>query len=180
MARPRGEGVEVKRVVMLIISDVSRDPRVERGARALAKDGFAVSIVFPEALVPPEALPLDWGEAIDFLPIAGGFFHFVTQFPYIVDHQLLEAAFGVANPFAFHCHDLWTALVGLYAAHRSGAYCVADFHEWYSENVTQSALTAEFGPHSPIKRHLYKRLRAGVYGTSGCRDYGLRVNSEGA
>jgi glycosyltransferase involved in cell wall biosynthesis len=60
------------------------------------------------------------------------------------------------RPFAYHCHDLNTALIGLRAAHAAGARWVCDFHEWSSENVTWNAANAAWEPHEPAKAALFR------------------------
>jgi hypothetical protein len=53
--------------------------------------------------------------------------------PWLLGTTMHEAAIR-HRPYAIHCHDLTTAVIGLSAARTTGAYCLCDFHEWYSEN----------------------------------------------
>jgi glycosyltransferase involved in cell wall biosynthesis len=143
-------------VVMLVISEVWRDPRVEREARSLAAAGFRVKIVYPDFFSAVLGLgPLDWGEGIEFRPLPGHLWHFIGSFPYLLGGEFLKAVEG-ERPFAFHAHDLSTALIALAAARTAGAHCVCDFHEWYSENVTWSARHGRYLPHPWLKKLVYR------------------------
>jgi glycosyltransferase involved in cell wall biosynthesis len=134
---------------MLAVSEVFRDPRVEHEARALAGAGFHVKILYPEywseALGP---ISLNWGPGIVFVPLPGHFGAYVSRFPYLLGFNLLRRALR-ERPFAFHAHDLRTAIVALAAARIRHAHCVCDFHEWYSENVTWLERERRYAPHPP-------------------------------
>jgi len=57
-----------RRVVMLAISNLRIDPRIEREARALAERGYEVIVVAPDISNPPltgNTLP-DWGDNVTF------------------------------------------------------------------------------------------------------------------
>jgi glycosyltransferase involved in cell wall biosynthesis len=143
-------------VVMLVISEVWRDPRVEREARSLAAAGFRVKIVYPDFFSAVHGLgPLDWGAGIEFRPLPSEFHHFIYGFPYLCGADFLKAI-ECERPFAFHAHDLSTALIALAAARAANAYCVCDFHEWYSENVTWNARRGRWVPHPWIKKLVYR------------------------
>ncbi len=122
-------------VVMLVVSDLRIDPRVEREARALADAGYRVSVLCPD-LGQGElaAHDLDWGSGISFEILPWTAASFVNEQPGFMAHELYERAVR-RRPFAFHAHDLNTAFAGLAAARRTGAHFIADFHEWTSENV---------------------------------------------
>jgi glycosyltransferase involved in cell wall biosynthesis len=134
-------------IVMLAVSEVFRDPRIEREARALAAAGFQIKILYPEywstALRP---VALDWGPGISFVALPEYFGAYVYGFPYLLGFNLLRRAMR-ERPFAFHAHDLRTSIVALAAARMTNAHCVCDFHEWYSENVTWSEREGRYAPH---------------------------------
>ncbi|MEO7725951.1 MAG: glycosyltransferase family 4 protein, partial [Burkholderiales bacterium] len=141
---------------MLVISEVWRDPRVEREARALAEAGFEVEILFPDYFshIYPGG-PVSWGERIAFSPLPAETYKYIFGFPYLFGRSYLDAAVK-RKPFAFHCHDLNTALVGLAAARITGAHCICDFHEWYSENVSWDPVRGKFVPHHFLKRRIFR------------------------
>ncbi len=143
-------------VVMLVISALRVDPRVERAARALARAGWRVEVVAPDMSTPPaREVPLDWGPGVRFHLLPFDVSNDVMRAPWMVSTALFNAAMNF-RPFAFHCHDLMTALVGLRAARRTGARCVCDFHEWHSENVTWSDAAAGWEAHPPQKQRLFR------------------------
>ncbi len=157
---PRGEALcdpgAPRKIVMLVISEVWRDPRVEREARALAAAGFEVEILFPDYFSHIYSGTFaSWGERISFSPLPMESYKFIFGFPYLFGRSYLEAA-AKRKPYAFHCHDLNTALVGLAAARITGAYCVCDFHEWYSENVSWEPVKGEFVPHHFLKKRMFR------------------------
>ncbi len=152
-ARPGGSSLQI---VMLVISEVWQDPRVEREARALAAVGYKVKILYPDFFSEPLNLPpLNWGPGITFRPLPGYYHSFVHQFPYLFGREFLDAACE-EGPFAFHAHDLCTSLIALAAARNKNAHCVCDFHEWYSENVTWNPRKNAYGPHPWLKKVIYK------------------------
>lgn len=143
-------------VVMLAISNLHVDPRVERAARALAAAGFHVRVIYPDAY-PPYAYdqPIDWGERVTLLPLSRKAGEFVSQPAWLLGEEMHEAA-RLERPFAFHCHDLTTSVIGLSAARATGALCVADFHEWYSENVSWDFDRSTWGPHPSLKQQFFR------------------------
>jgi glycosyltransferase involved in cell wall biosynthesis len=145
-------------VVMLALSDARTDPRVEREARALASAGFRVKIIYPDAYSPRFAeAPIDWGPGISFRPAPARAGAFVVACPWLWGGPMRRLA-GQERPFAFHAHDLSTALAALSAARKTGARFVADFHEWYSENVYWSPLRGRWRPHPWWRRLLFRRV----------------------
>lgn len=147
-----------RQVVMLAVADMRIDPRVEREARALAAADYEVVVIWTDPLSAVEPLPpVDWGLGVSFrsLPESAGTFS--RQYPGFLGVALLTAALEY-RPFAFHGHDLDTALVALTAARRAGAHAVCDFHEWYSENVTWAPLSRTYRPHSRLRRAGYRWL----------------------
>lgn len=143
-------------IVMLVISQVWCDPRVERAARTLAAAGYRVKIVYPDFFSPPDApMTIDWGEGISFRPLPGHYYTYIDRFPYLLGVRYLRAVLQ-EQPFAFHAHDLHTALIGLAAAWMRRAHCVCDFHEWFSENVSWDVKRNAWGPHPPLRRWIYR------------------------
>jgi glycosyltransferase involved in cell wall biosynthesis len=149
---------EGRQISMLVVSDLRIDPRVEREARALAQAGYPVTILFPDICRPPVTeQPLNWGSGIAFCPLPVDVSNYVLTFPWLFSSRMYRAA-CLQRPFAFHCHDLTTSLIGLAAAQRTGARCVCDFHEWLSENVSWNARAASWVPHHPVRRRLYRAI----------------------
>jgi glycosyltransferase involved in cell wall biosynthesis len=146
-------------VVMLVVTALDRDPRVERGARTLAANGFKVTVICPawRGASPRTAAQLDWGPGVTFRILPRRAARFAFYFPYLFGGSMLRAA--MREPaWAYHAHDLTTALIGLAAAARKRAACVCDFHEWYSENVTYHRRSQTYRPHPPLKRRLFQAV----------------------
>lgn len=160
-AQNLGIGVEPRgrQVVMLVVADLRFDPRVEREARALAAGGYAVRVIWTDPLFSQtgKPTPIDWGEGIEFQSLRERDGRFTRQFPGFLGTAMLDAAL-VHRPFAFHGHDLSTALIALVAGRRSGAHVLCDFHEWYSENVSWRPLRRIYTPHSRALRRAYRWL----------------------
>jgi glycosyltransferase involved in cell wall biosynthesis len=157
-ARPRPVGPgEKPRIVMLVFSYLPVDPRVEREAKALVASGFEVTVICPE-WSPPAPAP-DWGPHIQIRVIpSNGVLHCYDQFfPYVYDPRLLQAALE-EDAWAYHSHDLNTALPALVAAAKKRVPCVCDFHEWFSENVTFNWTTRVYEPHPKLKRRIFQLL----------------------
>lgn len=154
-----GEQASGRTIVMVVVADMRVDPRVQREARALAAGGFQVHVIWTDPQLGPGGRQpeIDWGENITFEALPRDAGRFSSQFPGIFGRQLLNAALA-HRPFAFHGHDLNTALVVLTAARRTGAHAVCDFHEWYSENVTFSPLRGVYTPHSFLQKAAYRWL----------------------
>jgi glycosyltransferase involved in cell wall biosynthesis len=147
-------------IVMLSVSDMRIDPRIEREARALAHAGFEVLIIWPSvSLSDNEIGGIDWGPGITFkrLPFAAG--EFVRRFPGYCGREMLLAALQF-KPLAFHGHDLSSGLIALTAAKKTGAYAVVDFHEWFSENVSWRANAWQ--PHRFPQKQAYQWLERQV------------------
>jgi glycosyltransferase involved in cell wall biosynthesis len=147
-----------RRIVMLISSNLHNDPRVQREAVVLARNGFPVTIVCPSwAPTVAGCGWLDWGPDIDFriLPQSAG--RFVLHFPHLLGRRMLAAALA-EDAWAYHAHDLDMALIAMVAAARKRVACVCDFHEWYSENVTFSKRRQRYRPHPPLKRWVYRAV----------------------
>jgi glycosyltransferase involved in cell wall biosynthesis len=141
---------------MLVISDVRTDPRVEREARVLAKAGFRVTIIWPDAYPPSFAdRPVDWGPGIRFLAAPARARGYVFGFPWLWGGAMHRLALR-ERPLAFHAHDLNTALAALSAARKADALFVADFHEWFSENVHWNPWRKVWRPLSDFKRSLFR------------------------
>jgi glycosyltransferase involved in cell wall biosynthesis len=142
-------------IVMLVVSDLRHDPRVEREARALADGGFSVKVLFPDYFSGAGGVTLDWGRNVEFKPLPANDHLFIYEFPWLLGDALLQAALR-ERPFAYHCHDLTVGLIGLAAARTTGALCICDFHEWYSENVSWNIRKEAWVPHSGLKRWVYR------------------------
>jgi alpha-maltose-1-phosphate synthase len=99
--------------------------------------------------------PLDWGPGISFRPLPGHFASFIHGFPWMFERGILDALLE-ERPFAIHCHDLSVALIGLAAARCIGCYCVCDFHEWYSENVSWNWDEQRYEAHPRFKSFVYR------------------------
>ena len=144
-------------IVMLVVTALDRAPRVERGARVLAANGFQVTIICPawRGVSLQTAAQIDWGPGITFCILPKRAARFAFYFPYLFDGHMLRAA--VREPaWAYHAHDLTTTFIGLIAAAHKRAVCVCDFHEWYSENVTYHSWSQTYRPHPPLKRWLFQ------------------------
>ncbi|WP_156395775.1 glycosyltransferase family 4 protein [Bosea sp. Leaf344] len=147
-----------RQIVMLVIADIRFDPRVEREARVLAAGGFQVHVIWTDPQWNGSSCTaVDWEERITFEALPMSAARFSEQFPGFLGRDMLKAA-QAHEPFAFHAHDLNTALIALTAARQSGAHVVCDFHEWYSENVTWSPLRGVYRSHSRARRAAYRWL----------------------
>lgn len=154
------KGCDPGHVVMLVVSALRIDPRVEREARALASNGFRVTVICPDISSPPLLeQPIEWGANVEFDILGWQAASFINQYPWMHGDLMLEAALKY-RPLAFHCHDLSTALIGLAAARSVGARCVCDFHEWYSENVSWDSVKLAYVPHPESTRTLYQAAEA--------------------
>ncbi|MGX5735314.1 glycosyltransferase [Bosea thiooxidans] len=153
-----GRAPSGRQVVMLAVADMRIDPRVEREARALAAAGYEVVVIWTDPLpASAEPPPVDWGPGVSFRSLRQSAGTFSQQYPGFLGAVLLDVALEY-RPFAFHGHDLDTALVALTAARRTGAHAVCDFHEWYSENVTWVPLSRTYRPHSRLRKAGYRWL----------------------
>ena len=156
LRKRRNRGTDNNHIVMLVVSDLRIDPRVEREARALAAAGFSITVLCPDISRPPlREVPIDWGSSIAFHLLSWEAASFIHHFPWVGGQQMFHAA-SKYRPMAFHCHDLTTSLMGLAAARHSGAACICDFHEWYSENVSWDAKTLTYIPHPFMKKAIYR------------------------
>jgi glycosyltransferase involved in cell wall biosynthesis len=145
-------------VVMLVISELRIDPRVERAARSLAAAGYSVRIVAPDLCRPPgREDPLDWGAGVEFHWLDPMVASYVMGPPWLYSQKLVDAV-RQFDPAYLHCHDLNTALIGLLIASETGARCICDFHEWFSENVTWYPAEKRWGPHAPFQRFIFRLI----------------------
>jgi glycosyltransferase involved in cell wall biosynthesis len=155
---PRRAPPGSREIVMLAVSDLRIDPRIEREVRALAAAGHPLKLLFPDISLPPIAQqPLDWGPGVSFHPLAREAASYMGDFPWLFGRGFYRAA-REERPFAFHCHDLTTAAIGLAAAHRTGARCICDFHEWFSENVSWNKKRQGWAPHGSVRRRLFRSI----------------------
>ena len=154
-SKPQG-----RKVVMLVVSDLRIDPRVEREARVLALSGFNVTVICPDPTYGKgPKCKLDWGPnvAIEFIHWTAS--SFMAEPPGYMAGGLFKAAIK-HRPFAFHAHDLSTAYAGLAAARKTGAHLVVDFHEWSSENVFYEESKLAWMPYPDIKKAPLAALEA--------------------
>lgn len=164
-----GACAQGRTVVMIAVADMRVDPRVEREARALAAAGFEVVVIWTDPVLSGTGIAalIDWGPRITFHSVPQSSGEFSQHFPGFLGPAMLTAALAY-RPFAFHGHDLSTALIALTAARRSGAHAVCDYHEWYSENVTWHPFSRVYRPHSWPRKAAYRWLeRLGFRHASG-------------
>jgi glycosyltransferase involved in cell wall biosynthesis len=150
-------------IVMLSVSDMRIDPRIEREARALARARFEVVVIWPSVSASDgETGAIDWGPGITFkrIPYAAG--EFVRRFPGYCGREMLLAALQF-KPLAFQGHDLTSSLIALTAAKKTGACAVVDFHEWFSENVGWRAKQNAWKPHRFPQKQTYQWLERLVF-----------------
>jgi starch synthase len=153
-----GSRARGRQIVMLVVSDLRVDPRVEREARALAFAGYNVTVICPEASEGIGATyKLDWGPGVSIKYINWTGATFVTQRPGYCADQLYFAAVRM-RPFAFHAHDLNTAYAALAAAAVRGSHLIVDFHEWFSENVHWDSVKSIWTPYPPDWKRLLQKL----------------------
>lgn len=148
-------GLNDSLIVMLVVSALRIDPRVEREARALAEGGYRVHVIAPDISHPPlKEEPIDWGDRVSFEILDSSAADFCMADPYLHGEMMLAAAVRY-RPLVFHCHDLSTCLIGLAAARYCGSKVVCDFHEWFSENVSWSIPQEQWVPHPQSKKDLF-------------------------
>jgi glycosyltransferase involved in cell wall biosynthesis len=151
-----GKNPTGRTIVMLVVCNLHIDPRVRQEAQALAHAGFSIIIIWPE-LRDMRGVLIDWGSGITFEPLPPSAGRFAERFPAFLGSAMLMAALK-HSPFAFHAHDLNTALIALMAGNLTGAHVVCDFHEWFSEHVTWSSRTMTYVPQSNAQRRANKWL----------------------
>jgi glycosyltransferase involved in cell wall biosynthesis len=154
---PKASGCEI---VMLVVSDLRVDPRVEREARALVAAGYGVTVICPE---PSEgagaSFNIDWGAGVIIKYIHWTAGTFMGEKPgYLADKLYTEAVRH--SPFAFHAHDLSVAYAALAAAKAHGCHLVVDFHEWFSENVHWSVEASAWAPYPDDWRNELRKLES--------------------
>ncbi len=153
-----------RNVLMLVVSDLRIDPRVEREARALAAGGYHVTVMCPDpALGAVRNITIDWGQGVDIRFIGGEASAFLMQRPGFEGGLFFDAALRVARalkPLAVHAHDLNTCLIGLAVSRQTGAHLVADFHEWTSENVHWDGGSQSWVPYAGEWKAQLKGLEA--------------------
>lgn len=162
---PAAAVLDDPRIVMLVISPLPHDPRVQREAQMLASKGFRVTVLCPQ-WYPVTPAP-DWGPRITFRIAKPGAGTFPTRFPYIFGWRLFRLA--LKEPaWAYHAHDLDTALPALLAAAIRRVPCICDFHEWYAENVTFDPAAQRYHPHGWLRRSVYRMMERQVLQHASC------------
>lgn len=165
-------GLNDRAVMMLVVSDLRIDPRVEREARSLAQAGYAVHIVCPDFTIgAADQLRIDWGPQVFIRLIDWKALQFVMCRPGFLARELFDGALEIARevrPFAIHAHDLNACLAGLAVAKSIGAHFVADFHEWTSENVHWSNQTGRNEPYPEDWKAELQALEAQVMREASC------------
>jgi glycosyltransferase involved in cell wall biosynthesis len=147
-----------RQVVMLVVSDLRIDPRVEREARALAGAGYHVQVICPETFDGGRIqVKLDWGPNVTISFLHWSAASFMNGRPGYLADQLYREAIKF-EPLAIHSHDLSTAYAGLAAARVTGAHLVVDFHEWFSENVHWDSTKLEWAPYPEDWKHELQKL----------------------
>ncbi len=161
-----GRNAQGSHVLMLVMSDLRIDPRVEREARALAQGGYRVSVLCPSSLPDREAPPtIDWGPGVAIRFIEQSAWSSVVQRPGFHAHRLFAAALEIAEAdslFAVHAHDLNTSYAGFALARLCGCHLVVDFHEWTSENVHWDAAKQDNSVYEPSWKYQLQALEARV------------------
>ena len=149
-----------REIVMLVVSDLRVDPRVEREARALASAGYIVTVICPESSKGVGAtFNIDWGPGVSIRYVHWTGATFMSHKPgYHAD--LLYFAAVRMKPFAFHAHDLSTAYAALAAANVRGSHLIVDFHEWFSENVHWDITRSEWAPYPEDWKGDLRKLEA--------------------
>jgi glycosyltransferase involved in cell wall biosynthesis len=149
-----------REIVMLVVSDLRVDPRVEREARALAAAGYSVTVICPEPYEGAGAsFKLDWGARVVIRYAHWTAASFMSDQPgYLADQLYLEAV--QTSPFAFHAHDLSTAYAAIAAANFRGSHLVVDFHEWFSENVHWDSEASAWAPYPAEWRSELQKLES--------------------
>lgn len=159
---PLGAGIgnraEGREIVMLVVSDLRIDPRVEREARALAEAGYHVRVICPDPTQGSDPdLRLDWGNGIEISFLHWTAASFVMDYPGFRGIGLFKEAIRY-RPFAFHAHDLNASYAALAAARVTGAHLVVDFHEWVSENVHWDRRHLQWRPYRGVWKRKLQRL----------------------
>lgn len=153
-------------VLMLVVSDLRIDPRVEREARALAAAGYRVTVICPDPTLGAEKdLAIDWGRGVSIRFIDGLASQYLVARPGFEGGLMFDAAMAAAREtdfLAVHAHDLNTCLVGLAVARQTGAHLVADFHEWTSENVHWDNGSDGWAPYPPGWKDELQALEARI------------------
>jgi glycosyltransferase involved in cell wall biosynthesis len=160
--RTKGIGSQASghEIVMLVVSDLRIDPRVEREARALVAAGYSVTVICPEPYDGAGATyNLDWGAGVLIEYVHWTAARFINDCPGYLAEQLYLAAVRI-SPLAFHAHDLSTAYAALAAANFRGSHLVVDFHEWFSENVHWDPKSSSWVPYPADWKNLLQKLES--------------------
>lgn len=161
-----GRNATGSHILMLVMSDLRIDPRVEREARALAQGGYRVTIVCPSPVPDHQALPaLNWGSSIDITFIRHSAWSSVLAKPGFYAHHMFAKGLEIGSEnalLAVHAHDLNTSYAGFALSRLLGCHLVVDFHEWTSENVHWDSKSKENSVYEPSWKYQLQSLEARV------------------
>lgn len=161
-----GSNASGKRILMLVVSNLAIDPRVQRQAEELVRRGWQVSVLCPDYTQGDiESIRIAWDPRIQIFVCGWTAANFISERPSIWAGELYKRALDVIGdeiPFAIHCHDLFTCAAGLALAHETGSHLVADFHEWTSENVHWDVPAKGYQPYPPEWKAELQALEARV------------------
>lgn len=157
---PRRRPAGRVRVAMVAFVGVRSDNRIQRAARVLADAGYAVTLLTPRDVDAGwDPAGAAWARGIEFAR-AGKSVSFVL-FPRLFDVAVYRRLVAL-DADVVHCHDLPVALLGLFAARRTGAKLFVDFHEWGSESGKLDADGTRFVGHRGPSRWLLRAAEGAV------------------
>jgi glycosyltransferase involved in cell wall biosynthesis len=142
-----------RKVTMLSYVAVAYDGRIRRAATTLAAAGYDVLVIKPGDADKTDDANLKWGDRVHF--ISTGFSGTKTYFPYCFDRRMFQAAL-VSKADIYHCHDVNTSLIGLFAAAKNKAVIVCDMHEWLSETGSWNNPGDKFLRLGILKRMIFR------------------------
>lgn len=150
----QAEPGQKRHVLMVVVSDIMVDPRVQKAAQTAVARGFLVTVVAPcshGTREPPDPVP-NWGPGVSFeFPQTAGHRLLNHLYPWLVDRQVLSYLSGRPSPI-IHAHDLNTAFMALAVHQQTGCAVICDFHEWFSENVEWSVRQNAYVRNGWLKR----------------------------
>lgn len=146
-------------VVMVVVSDISVDPRVQKAVQVAVSRGFRVKVVVPCRVgtrEPPNPIP-NWGDGVSFeFPQTTGHALINHLVPWLFDRNVYRLLSDLPGSIV-HAHDLNTAFMATAAGRQIGWPVVCDFHEWFSENVEWSVRQNAYVRNGWLKRMVMRR-----------------------